>query len=515
MLAGAMAAVWIYLLHPETAYFFRDADGGFFIQGAYDWRTAGLIPQIDVHSSYGPLSFALRWPLQALTGDRLVAEVLLAVVGYGISYAVLFWCFQEMTNSRWAATLLLLVALLCVPRYYKFPVVLIPALATWSALLIARAPLARAPVVAAGIALAIAMLFRHDYLVYATAVVAVGWARGVRKERGAIRQAPIAILMLFVMVSPWLATISATRGLKSYILEIAGITGSKIAGLGLPHPIFDWQDPAVSLLFVFAYALPLTALVWHLLSRHSSTAALRDSGWIGLAAGIVFLPQSMHRADYGHLLQVVPGCLLALAGAWQLRVAAGPNVVPAWPAGVMFSGLMLGSLAAIGGITVPNWRSESFSSRAAAAFKPASQLAVPPAGAQAGVPSRLVRVLQTCAPRGRTVAIYPFGPQLAYFAGRVHGGAHLVLAPGYFDDEESQSRAIDALARDRVALILWDESFLFDGRRDRHSLLTHAKLHKHVVARFARWGKVDGFTIYADPDSAKTLTLVEHDARCL
>lgn len=498
--AGAVAAIWVVLLVPETAYFLRDADGGFFIQGAYDWRVGGLVPQIHVHSSYGPLSFALRALFQAMLGDRIVAEVALAAVGYGVSYGVLYACFRGLTGSGGVSWLLLGVALVCLPRFYKFPVVLIPALAAWSALRLTRDPIGRGPAVASGIVLAIALLFRVDYFAAAAVVGGVAWARRAAREPAALRFVPTAVVALAILVLPWLGSVAATRGLYSYLAELAGVTGSHVVGMGLPHPLLAWARPTESLLFACVYSLPMPAAVALVGSRRPADTATRDAVWIGAIAGIAFLPQSMHRADVGHLLQVVPGCLLALAGTWRAGGVAR--------AGVVSVVVMLGLLASMGRLALPRWTEESWSERLRAASLPVAELATPEA-------SPVMRVLHTCAPGGAAVAVYPFAPQLAYFAGRIHGGAYLVLAPGYFDDADSLAKAFETLRRDRVALVLWDEEFVFDGRPERHSLATHARLHRDVTDRFVRLGRVDRFTVYADPAIAEARAFSEGEGRCL
>ena len=503
--AGVVAAIWVVLLLPAPAYFVHDADGGIFIQGAYDWRVAGLTPQIDVHSSYGPLSFASRAFFQAMLGDRIIAEVALAAVGYGVAYGVLYSCFRALTGSVGVSWLLLASALLCLPRFYKFPVVLIPALAAWSALRLIRRPVDTRTAVAAGITLGIAFLFRVDYFIATAVVVGVGWARRSMRQPAALRRLPMALVSLTIVVLPWLLTLAATRGIFSYAADQLGGVGSKAVGMGLPHPLLVWDHPVVSALFACAYSLVVIAVLVVVGSRRTDDAAPRDAAWIGAAAGMAFLPQSMHRTGVSHLLQVVPGCLLALASV------LGPGVARrrwAAPAGLVSVVVMLGLLLSMGRLASP-LRTEAWGNRLRAALLPAP-LMLTPEQHEHGV----IGVLRTCAPEGTSVAVYPFAPQLAYFAGRVHGGAYLVLAPGYYDDAASLAGAFDTLRRDRVSVVLWDEDFAFDGRPERRSLSTHATLHRQLTDRFVRVGRVDRFTVYVDPASSKAGMFVQNEGRC-
>jgi hypothetical protein len=514
--AGIAASLWVLALMPATAYFFHDADGGFFIQGAYDWRVAGLIPQIDVHSDYGPLSFLVRYAFQAFLGDRILAEVLLAMAGYGLAYGFLFSCFRRMAGSVALAALLLAVALLLLPRYYKFPIVLVPALAAWSALRLVDASLSRGGAIAAGIALAVAFLFRHDYFVFAAVVVSVGWFRGTRREPAAQRTASLMALAFAVVAGPWIAIVAWKRGLWPYLMELAGVTGSKTVGFGLPHPLLHWAQPAETVAFAAAYTLPALALARLLIMRKRSIEeAARDAAWIGVAAGLAFLPQSMHRADVPHLLQVIPGCLLAVAGAWRLAPRRDGALARYARPEIACMTVLLGAAAVVGAVALPWESGQPWSDRARLTLVPATQVDAAAAPGGISLLEDVLRVLRTCAPVGTAVAVYPMSPQLAYFAGRVHGGAYLVLTPGYYDDERHLSAALTTLRRDDVTLVLWDEALVFDGRPERHSLSTHAMLHDSVVRSFARLGRVGAFTIYADPAAMKARTFLEAERRCV
>ena len=515
LVAAVVAALWLLVVVPETAYFLLDADGGFFIQGAYDWRVAGLLPQVDVHSSYGPLSFAVRAALQSLFGDRLVTEVLLAVIGYGIAYGLLFSVVRDLTRSPGAAWALVLAALLCLPRYYKFPVVLIPALSTFVGVRLVTRPVTAWSAVGAGASVGLALLFRHDYFAFASAVVGLAFVLRMRRDWRVWRLLPVAVAGWALVSAPWLGVLARTRGLGSYAEEIMGVTGSKIVGLGLPHPLLHWTNPVVTLLFALVYAMPLMAIAALLATRRQpGEPASRHQLWVAVAAGLVFLPQSMHRADYGHLLQVVPSCLTALAAAWRLtpttRAVPSPRLVAP-----LLVGAMVCALGYLGGSTVPSWSGQPLRGRLAALFVPADRIASRVGSLPPSVPRQVLTLLRSCAPRGTSVAVFPFAPQLAYFSGLVHGGAFLVLAPGYFDDPASLADAFAALGRDRTSIVLWDETMIFDGRSDRHSVRTHAPLHASVAREFREIGTMDGYTIFVHPELTRDVSFVLREARCL
>lgn len=494
--AALVAAGWVVAVVPDSRYFVLDPDGGLFIQAAYDWRHAGLIPQVDVFSSYGPLSYVPRVIAQALLGDRLIAEVLLAAVAYGIAYGLFFGVCRDLSGTARVAWALLAVGLVCLPRYYKWPVVLIPALTGSVAVRLTTGPLGRSTAMAAGSTLGLAWLFRHDYLAYSGCVVGLAWWLRSRHEPTIWRLLPSAAFGFATLAGPWFAVLVITRGLGSYVLEIAGVTGTHAVGLGLPHPLIDWTSPRLTTLFAAAYALTALA-AWHLVSTARSVRPARDLAWVALGLSVAFLPQSMHRADAGHLLQVLPGALMGIAALARRPVGAS--------AAALLIGVLLWTGATLGIVTRPGLGWESVPTSLRAALVPAadilsvSDVTAPP------VPVDALGFLRSCVPADTAVAVYPFAPQLAWLSGRVQGGPFLVLVPGYYDDDASEQVAIDRLRRDTVSVVLWDERFQFDGRPERRSVETHRMLYEGVRRQFVRDGLVDEFAVFIDPRHAGTV----------
>ena len=490
--AALVAACWIVAVTPDISYFVLDPDGGLFIQAAHDWRRAGHVPQVDVYSSYGPLSYVPRVITQAVIGDRLLAEVVLAALAYGVAYGLFYSVCRDLSGSSRIAWGLIAVALVCLPRYYKWPVVLIPSLTGWMALRLVSARMAGTTAAAAGATLGLAWLFRHDYLAYSAAVLGLAWVLRGRRDPVLRRFLPHVAAGFAIVAGPWLIVLALRRGLWSYVIELAGVTGTHAVGLGLPHPLFHWSSPELTALFAAAYGLPVLASV-HSLTTARAASRERESAWIAVSVAVVFLPQSMHRADPGHLLQVLPGCLMGAAVLARRRRLALPA------AGLLT--VVVGSAASLGAITWPGAGSEGLATTLAATASPASRLA--PSGAAAPhVPWEVLGFLRDCVPRGSKVAIYPFAPQLAWLSGHVHGRPFLVLVPGYFDDELSERRASERLRRDNVVVVLWDEAFAFDGRHERRPVETHRVLHAAVRREYLHGGAVDGFSLFIDPSQS-------------
>jgi 4-amino-4-deoxy-L-arabinose transferase-like glycosyltransferase len=497
-LAALVASCWVVAVTPDSYYFVTDPDGGLFIQAAYDWRRAGHLPQVDVYSSYGPLSYVARVVAQSVLGDRLITEVILAALAYGAAYGLFYGVCRDLSGSWRVGWALLAIALICLPRYYKWPVVLIPALTGWTALRLLADRLTGSAAAAAGGTLGMAWLFRHDYLAYSAGVITLAWTLRRRREPFVRGLLPYLVLGLAAVAGPWLIVLSLRRGLWPYVLEIAGVTGRHAVGLGLPHPLLYRSSLEMTALFAATYALPLLAGL-HSLMPAGSPRPARELAWIGLGLSVVFLPQSMHRADPGHLLQVLPGCLMgaaALAHRRRFRMAAA-----------FLLAVVVWAASSLGAITRPGAGSENVATTLAAAAAPAVSLLSVSEPGEPRVPSEALGFLRTCVPRGGKVAVYPFAPQLAWLSGHVHAAPFLVLVPGYFDDDASERQASERLRRDEVAVVLWDEAFAFDARPERRPVETHQLLHAGVRREYVRGGLVDGFSIFIAPSHAPSVTL--------
>ena len=109
---------WYYLLDPDQGYQLAVADQ----------ILRGFHPFVDVlGSNYGPLVFYLSAFGQLVSDGRLIGEIALVISGYAAGYFLLFGITLQSTKSRWLSFSLLAFALLLMPRFYKYYVVLGPA----------------------------------------------------------------------------------------------------------------------------------------------------------------------------------------------------------------------------------------------------------------------------------------------------------------------------------------------------------------------------------------------------
>lgn len=487
-----VASTWLLLTTPSIDYFIQDADGGFFITGAWLSRTVGRWPQIDVLSSYGPLSFELRALIQSTVGDRPVAEIATAVIGYGTAFTAFFVAVRVISGSNSFAALLFVVALLCLPRYYKFFVVLVPALIGWAGVRYVEDPrLLRAA--ALGAVAGLAVLFRHDYGLFACIVASAALITTSDARHGRMISFAIVTAAGFVVLLPWLALLTSRGALVQHLIDLATVTYSYNGGLGLPHPLLHYDIPQLSFQYALVYALPITAAMAAWSTRRTLDRRTYASTVVVVVTAAVFLTQSMHRSDFGHLLQTIAAALLALAIVWRLasgrtlRVLAFAMAVGVGTMGIANRTYPIRAPSEIAALIDTASASRSEIVRRFVGSSPEASIA------------EVLQLLQ-CLPVGRNVAIYPFAPQLAYFANRHFAGDTLLIAPGYFQSLTHQSRMISALDRDVPIAVLWNEKQAFDNRPERNTTSTHALLYQHVRSTRHPVAMVGGYTLFVEKE---------------
>ena len=498
-IAGCLVLGWLLYLTPPWTYFLSDPDGGMFIYGATHLLATGAQPQVDVLSSYGPMSFYVRAVSQYLFGQRLMSEMAVAWVGYTLGYVLLFNLVRRISASRVLAYFILILALVCIPRYYKFFVVLTPVLtATVGGVYIANPHRSQAFWLGATVGLAV--LFRHDFGFYCLIGALAAWWLG---SRPATRVANGSWLMggLIAVFGAWVTAVAGPTLVLPLLRDLLDVTFGQGAGLALPHPLLTWTQVWPATLFLAVYSLPvLVASLLIALNRRLGQAD-KALGWMLILMAGVALAQSMHRSDVGHLLQTMAPGFILLGVSWRLYAiltgspsargvlrgatllwVAIPIAAVAWPSGwiPMYSAVMVAERLRDGWLTPAALRAhipvEAPSSAQGAAVLAANQMTIP----------------------DERILVFPFAPQVYLFAERLMAGDTLLVAPGYFDQPRFEERIVASLLRDRPKLVLWDTDLAFDGLPERNAVSTHSMVYRFVTENFQRVGEAGSFTLFVD-----------------
>jgi hypothetical protein len=505
VVAFALSAAWVLVLMPDVRGFLYDADWGHQLAGANQILLTGEHPFLDWHSIYGPLVFYASALGQVLSGGRAFGEVLLVTIAYSAGYTLFFALVRRLTRRSFFAISFTVLALLLMPRLYKYYVLVGPLLCLallWNQM--ERPSIARRALVA--VACAGLFLFRPDFGAYAALVALIGLSR---QEDGKRVLAISHFLVAGVLgMLPWLAWTALHHRFGVYIHDTVAGSASLAAGMSVPFPSVRWgrgilglESTTAGLMLLFSLIAPATlALVVGLrkvLPREKSNQLLA----CGLL-GALNLIQMYHRSDFQHFLQAIPVSLISLAflselawdhmrtaKGWRRGVVALPGVVVAlciW-AGV---GLRQSSGAPLPRMNIAQrLREWSVLSRSRQAVvndvllnNPRDERAL------------AIEYLRTNTKPGQRILALPLLTDVYYFAERPFGGGQMSIAPGLFVSPEEQRGMVTRMRDENVDWLTDVPGFVLDGDERKRSRAFAPILFQNIDGEFqtvARFGSID------------------------
>jgi hypothetical protein len=482
-LAAALIVVGVLSRLPTSAQFVLDNDWGHQLAGA-NQILHGEHPFTDWRNDYGPLAFYASALAQWIFGLRPIGEIVLCLGAYIAGYWLLYLSAFKLTKSSAASMVAIFLALVLMPRPYKYYVVLCPAAVVYAMIRYTEKP-ARSSLWWLAFAVALAGLFRADLGGYAFigAAVAVAIAGGYQ----AVFELLAACL---VWCLPWLLFAISRHGLAEYLFDSTVGASRHAKGQSLPVPPNGWELVLYGLFFL----LP-PALVGWLIVRKPEERSARAALW-GLAvfAGLL-LAQATHRAGYHHLVQAIPLCfVIATCGlARAQRHPAGRFTGPtyAWAALALAAGIALIPIS----MAIPRADLPQMARDVAELSKPRAAFladALQAGGLGPNGPA-LEEVLRRTGENDRILAL-PLLTNYNYLTGRPFGGDQMLLMNGYFSTPEDQRRMIEAMEAKPVAMVLIEPDLELDGMPSR-KIRSYAPLLESYFetnyAEVARYGEIE------------------------
>ena len=481
VLVFVVALVWAGLRYPGPLEFIADPDGGYQLAGAIA-ILGGDHPFSGFLDIYGPLTFYTSALGQFLSGNRVIGELGLVAIGYALGYTLLFLLVHRCSKNRvFLAISFSVFGLLLIPRAYKYYIVLFPLLAVAAMWRYVQLP-NRSRLWQMGCSVTLCGLFRPDFGVYcflagATAVI-FAYRSSPRAWIG--RVAGFAAIVV-VAASPWLVWIASRGDLDTYLVSSSIGALDSAVGLALPLPGFSSMNRVLGIpnvraaVFRLFLAVPtLAALVLALRWRRLSETE-RGCLLVTVIMGHLALLQSMHRSDWGHLLQAIPISIVLLA--WLATQAsmgmrkAGSYVVRVTSTLSMLTLVLFLFFCLYANDTGAALRQLSLSSlvQKISVFSGTREDLLM-FGKQADPENWIVEVvdhIRTHTTSDERVVALPAFPQIYYLSDRLPGGGQLAVLPGYFASPADQRRFIDQLRTQDVGEVIVDPGFTLDSREDR------------------------------------------------
>lgn len=453
----------------------------------------GEIPGRDFFEPGMPLMIALSAAAQWLGGAGLVSELMLCVAFLSLTAALTFWLGARITGSLPMGLLAAAIEIALTPRLYNYPKLFVHVVGLWLIWLYVERPSSRRAT-ALGAWLAVAFLFRHDFLIFLglTTLVAIAVAPRPSAAPSRLGHAGVCAVAALIAVLPYLAFVEATTGLVTHMRHAQEFAREERWGLDVPQFVFAprveapdagtlrpagpiraavrgaWLDTvdllapvvnrtnAVGLLFWAALALPALLLLGSVAVRRGAkgwAASVRDPrvfclGTLLLILAVVFFrsPIRARVADVAGPLSVA--IVLAISVAWRRNhgLAAGGIMAGALVASVLHGNVWnrVYAIGAFDGSVV-----ERLSTRRAELLEWPWASAWPN-----GRLPPVIEYLNACTEPNDRVFVTWFAPEIHVFANRRFAAGHAYLLGRSHLSTEYQQLMLQRLMQENVPVVL-------------------------------------------------------------
>jgi hypothetical protein len=514
VLLGAAVSLTVFALQWRYGFLWSDEGWLWYISQ----RTAlGQVPLRDVFS-YDPGRYYWSALIFKLTGSsglyqQILADYLFAIIGLAAAYFVMVRA--GLARSWRIAILLLLGVMIGFPRHKIYE-------QTWSLICVGaiafvfEAPQRLKRWFVFGVATGLAGFFgRNSGIFFGLAAIIAFVLLSLRRERPSVGRNTGAFCSgILIGYSPMFIMLFAIPGFAPAFFHSLLLTPKWAWSLKIPFP---WhvhlkglhgmdlvQARAVSWLCL---AVPFTyaASLWRAVRRNSQLHFVEWLAAAASAAGVGFLVHAFYTADFFHIAEGVVPFVIA-AGAlsahlwrsgnyrWSLAVFCGMAFL------VIASWLPMEPL-------VQNLRTKT--------QIPESVRQISIHGKTFEVPAEQAEVMNTVATAFHDCGLHdgeflaaPYYPGLYAFL-----NTRAPLWDTYFlwpRSEEAQQEDIDALQRNRTALILLNPQFALNGRESLELIQTNPKLVGYIETHYQRSDikLPDGFELYFSPQQCQYPPLI-------
>jgi len=317
---------FLFLNTPLITFFFRDPDQGAQLAKGMEILN-GIHPFINIKGNiYGPLVFYMSALGQLVSGNRLIGEVIIILSGYFVAYFLVFHLTERISKKFFVAFILLTVALTLLPRFYKYYIVLGPALFIHALFYYIYNRKGRMPLIYFSLSVGINILFRFDFGFYSILVLFISILL-IHKNEGVgflLKILSKAAFYISIMVIPWVIFVVVKSGNFQKFFELFSIVKGIGTGLSLPIPVFNLSESFLSnynnfsMIFWLFRLLPFFVLIILFFIR--SRIKAKESLFVfttSVYCVLIFI-QALHRTSVSHLFQVIPITFILLG--WMIRV---------------------------------------------------------------------------------------------------------------------------------------------------------------------------------------------------
>lgn len=499
------SCVWFMSSYPYPSGFLNDPDGAYQLAGAQQ-ILHGEHPFTYFRESYGPLTFYASALGQYLSGNRILGEIALLVIGYAAAYVLFYKLLRRARFNPVEALIGTGIALLLIPKLYKYYIVLFPLLGLWTLWNYIRHDTAT-NLLKLSAAITITGLFRPDFGVYlflaAFLTVGVSFQHGIKKR---IQEILRLVFFVFAFALPWLLWLSFKGGLLSYLYDSS--VGSMQTAVDMSLPMPPWETAAGMFgtanlkAFFFRASLLVPAVMIALLIIVRKR--LDRTYWLeGIAVALfaqLCLLQALHRSDWGHWLQSLP--VLLVGGLWALKLVH--HLSPSLTTRVTSS--LIAALALVQLVIINNagrWPDMDPGDiyKKIAAYTPSNDAIVNAVVEQEPahfIAHTVLFIKENSTPAQRVIAL-PALPNINYLSARSFGGGQMAILPGYFAESDDQRRFAETALAEDVQIVVLLPNAPFDNNPERLIEKFAPVTMRYVLDHFYPTDKIGPYIIYTKP----------------
>jgi hypothetical protein len=509
VLLGAAVSLTVFALQWRYGFLWSDEGWLWYISQRTE---LGQVPLRDVFS-YDPGRYYWSALIFKLTGSsglyqQILADYLFAIIGLAAAYFVMVRA--GLARSWRIAILLLLGVMIGFPRHKIYE-------QTWSLICVGaiafvfEAPQRLKRWFVFGVATGLAGFFgRNSGIFFGLAAIIAFVLLSLRRERPSVGRNTGAFCSgILIGYSPMFIMLFAIPGFAPAFFHSLLLTPKWAWSLKIPFP---WhvhlkglhgmdlvQARAVSWLCL---AVPFTyaASLWRAIRRNSQLDSVEWLAVAASAAGVGFLVHAFYTADFFHIAE----------GVVPFVIAAGALSAHLWRSGNYRWSLAV--FCGMGFLVIASWlpMEPLIQHLRSKAHAPESVQQISIHGKTFEVPAEQAEIMNTVATAFRNCGLHdggflaaPYYPGLFAFL-----NTRAPLWDTYFlwpRSQQAQQEDIDALQRNRTALILLNSQFALNGRESLKLIQTNPKLVGYIETHYQRSDikLPDGFELYFTPQQCQ------------
>jgi|GEM_PF-3032097 len=474
LLISIIILLGVLIKIPDPLYMIQDTDGGHQLAGALQ-ILAGDQPFVDFRSSFGPVTFYASAVAQFLSGHTLIGEVILTSLGYIIGYFLLYSLIYRISRKKTISVFVTIIALLFMPKIYKYYLLLGPV----ATLLLSWYYVEKKKLLSLfwlSCSIGVMALFRFDFGGY-TGVCGLAAVILAHRADLSLTLKRIGLLLVFILITvcPWILWVTINGGLGNYISDTLSGLFNQSEGLSLPLPRYDASAPIFGLnngtfyAYIYFHLIPTGSLIVLLLRRKSMTYSQKIQVLLSIILAQLTLIQSLHRADYGHLLQSIPICFVLIA--WLMSCWRGSKngefiqvsltaIFSFLLAIVIIFNFKFGHKSETNAMALIN-NLKIYSKNNEALLNHINK--VDPQNPYTKVIEYIIKHTSS----NDYIFAMPYYTTYYYFTQRHFGGGQMLLAPGYFSEESDQIKMINKMKEQNVSFVIEYPDYRYDNMASR------------------------------------------------